>query len=356
MRLICPNCDAEYEVDAAAIPEGGRDVQCSACGHAWFQLPLDAIAAAEDEAALYDAPEVTAAPSAAAAPAPVPTPAPAPVAPPPAPPAPAPEVAPVSGRFAAQDEEEDDDDLPLTAPPPGSAEASLAATGAGLGRSLDESLMAVLREEAARESAARRAEVHGLETQTEMPLAAPTPTPVTAAPATAVPATAGPGARAALIPSLPALDTEDEPAEVRPMGPAVSALRKIARLRGEPDPVPAKADPARPRRDLLPEIDEINSTLRAAGEKRDVDQGAVADTLAVPRQGGGFRRGFLTVVLLLILGAALYLVAPILSAQVPALAGALTAYVAAVDALRGELDVLARTITATLTGVTGGQG
>ena len=38
MRLICPNCDAEYEVDASAIPYDGRDVQCSNCGHAWFQL------------------------------------------------------------------------------------------------------------------------------------------------------------------------------------------------------------------------------------------------------------------------------------------------------------------------------
>ncbi|MEN9850001.1 MAG: zinc-ribbon domain, partial [Pseudomonadota bacterium] len=27
MRLICPNCDAEYEVDASAIPDTGRDVQ-----------------------------------------------------------------------------------------------------------------------------------------------------------------------------------------------------------------------------------------------------------------------------------------------------------------------------------------
>ncbi len=44
MRLICPNCDAQYEVDDAVIPEGGRDVQCSSCGHTWFQAahPADA--------------------------------------------------------------------------------------------------------------------------------------------------------------------------------------------------------------------------------------------------------------------------------------------------------------------------
>ncbi|MGR3485745.1 MAG: zinc-ribbon domain-containing protein [Paracoccaceae bacterium] len=36
MRLTCPNCGATYEVPEDAIPEGGRDVQCSACGHGWF--------------------------------------------------------------------------------------------------------------------------------------------------------------------------------------------------------------------------------------------------------------------------------------------------------------------------------
>ena len=47
MRLVCPNCDAEYEVDAAAIPLPGRDVQCSNCGHAWFQAHPELEAAEE---------------------------------------------------------------------------------------------------------------------------------------------------------------------------------------------------------------------------------------------------------------------------------------------------------------------
>ncbi len=37
MRLTCPNCRAQYEVDDRAIPEEGRDVQCSNCGQTWFQ-------------------------------------------------------------------------------------------------------------------------------------------------------------------------------------------------------------------------------------------------------------------------------------------------------------------------------
>lgn len=56
MRLMCPNCDAEYEVDASAIPETGRDVQCSNCGHAWFQHHPELEADQEAESALYDPP------------------------------------------------------------------------------------------------------------------------------------------------------------------------------------------------------------------------------------------------------------------------------------------------------------
>lgn len=37
MRLICPNCDAQYDVAADAIPPSGRDVQCSSCNYTWFQ-------------------------------------------------------------------------------------------------------------------------------------------------------------------------------------------------------------------------------------------------------------------------------------------------------------------------------
>jgi predicted Zn finger-like uncharacterized protein len=37
MRLICPNCDAQYDIADDVIPEGGRDVQCSNCTHTWFQ-------------------------------------------------------------------------------------------------------------------------------------------------------------------------------------------------------------------------------------------------------------------------------------------------------------------------------
>lgn len=44
MRLICPNCDAQYDIADDAIPEGGRDVQCSSCSHTWFQTEKPIVA------------------------------------------------------------------------------------------------------------------------------------------------------------------------------------------------------------------------------------------------------------------------------------------------------------------------
>lgn len=37
MRLTCPNCAAQYDVPDTAIPEAGREVQCSACDETWLQ-------------------------------------------------------------------------------------------------------------------------------------------------------------------------------------------------------------------------------------------------------------------------------------------------------------------------------
>lgn len=48
MRLVCPNCSAQYEIDGSMIPEEGRDVQCSNCGHTWFELPGPAASAASE--------------------------------------------------------------------------------------------------------------------------------------------------------------------------------------------------------------------------------------------------------------------------------------------------------------------
>ncbi len=44
MRLICPNCDAQYDIADDVIPDGGRDVQCSSCAHTWFQTDKPRVA------------------------------------------------------------------------------------------------------------------------------------------------------------------------------------------------------------------------------------------------------------------------------------------------------------------------
>lgn len=51
MRLICPRCGAQYEIDEAAIPVTGRDVECSACDHVWRATRAGAHAAAQIETA-----------------------------------------------------------------------------------------------------------------------------------------------------------------------------------------------------------------------------------------------------------------------------------------------------------------
>ena len=254
MRLLCPNCDAEYEVEASVIPDNGRDVQCSNCGHAWFQLPPEIEAEHEAEEALYDAP------------------------------------API-------------------------AVAETTVIGELPRRGLDESVLAVLREEAERETAARRAEApQGVETQTEMGL---------------------------------------QPAEAAGgLGGAVA--RRIARLKGV-DPIPPAPGRPQTRREMLPEIEEINSTLRASSEKRSGDAAAVADSMPPPvRKTTGFRNGFVIIVLLAALLTAVYVMAPKIAQQIPGAAAALKSYVASVDSVRVMLHEMLRSAIDWLNGVAGG--
>jgi predicted Zn finger-like uncharacterized protein len=266
MRLVCPNCDAEYEVDASVIPDNGRDVQCSNCGHAWFQLPPAVEAEIEAEAALYEAP-----PALAASPLVQEEPEPTPV--------------------EHLDEHLAESEVPR--------------------RSIDESVLAVLREEAEREAEVRKSETPPvIETQTEM-----------------------------------GLDT----AKAAPGG---AMARRIAKLKGEPEPIPPQT-----RREMLPEIEELNSTLRSSSEKRPGAAAAVTDTIdAVPVKRSGFRSGFTLMILIAAVLTTVYLMAPKLSVQFPAMASALTAYVATIDQLRVGLDGLMKSAIAFLQGLVGNKG
>jgi hypothetical protein len=257
----------------------GRDVQCSNCGHAWFQLPPEIELALEQEDELFGA-------SGAADPLP----------------------------------DLDEDDAP---PPPAMADAPK--------RSIDENLMAVLREEAEREAAARKADAAPIETQTEMGLSAPAAAAAAAA-AAAVVASAEQSRAAGAVPT---------PAHA---GGLAAAARRIAQMKGlDPDaPPPAPPKPAT-RRDLLPDIEEINSSLKGGAEPPALSEAAQEEI--GQSNARGFRSGFAVAMLVAVLGFAVYVAAPRIVAMVPAAEGAVNAYVAAIDGARLWLDGLMRQAT-----------
>lgn len=278
MRLICPNCDAQYEVAEGAIPEAGRDVQCSACGHTWFQQHASAQSSAP-AAPVMAAPE--------------------------RPPEHAPE--PPIARFDPPLPEDVPEVAADEAPPPAPEAPAHPATAS---RSLDESVMAVLREEAEREARARESERPSLEVQEEFPLSAP----------------AAPPAAAAAVRRIVVRSPEPEPDEVEAAEEATER--------------PGKG------RDLLPDIEEINSTLSPA---HDPSHGAAYAT-AEPRRSGGFRRGFMFALLLGMLALAAYVTAPRIVQRFPAAEPTMTAYVRQVDVLRLKLDALMQRAIAAIQG------
>ena len=261
MRLICPNCDAQYEVAEDAIPEEGRDVQCSSCGHAWYQLSPAMLAAEAAEAELFEAAEA--------------------VTPPP------PEVA-LDVEPVAE------------VPPPIPAAPVISAT-----RSLDEDALALLREEAEREVQARSREENRLEVQGDLGLE---------------------------------------------MGAASGAARRIAQIKGIEAEVPGQPEPlVRPSkgRDLLPDIEEINSTLSPEQSGLAADEaGYRGNDLRNGRRE--FRLGFGLMLLAALLIVVLYMFAPRIGTTVPAVAGIMDSFVASIDALRFGLDRLMQQATAWL--------
>lgn len=302
MRLVCPNCGAQYEVDPSVIPETGRDVQCSSCGHAWFHPGAAAgrVAAAVAASAGQDEPvprEVPPSPPEVPEPAPAETPATVPIAEP----EPAPQEIP-DETLTEWPEDEPPSDDPGMVDDTGAAPAPAGAAPELRRKTLDDAVMAILREEAEREARARQAEGGSVESQPELGLA--------------VAAARGAAAAAVTERSARLRDIETEPAE-------------------EPAEEPADEHPA--RKAALPDIEEINSTLRATSERG--DEAAARDAPeTLRRKRSGFRVGFSTAFLIAVVLLLLYVLAPAIAARVPSLAPVLSAYVAAVDHLRLWLD------------------
>lgn len=276
MRLICPNCGAQYEISDDLIPEDGRDVQCSNCGHTWFQQPASAIQddTLDEEAAPEDA--SLSPPTESAEPIPEPKPEP-----------------------EAEPEEE-----AVEAPEPEDQEPEQ--------RPLAYDVQSILQEEAAYEEAARKSEAEALEYQQDLGL------------------------------SGAADDTERE----------AQARERMARLRGlDPeDPETTPEPPEEPtRKELLPDIDEINSTLKGGLENASVPLSDIVEDPEEP-QRQGFRRGFLIAIIIALVLALIYIYAPQISETVPALSGALEGYAGGVDQLRLNIDSQLRSATDSMGG------
>ena len=303
MRLICPNCGAQYEVPADVIPEGGRDVQCSNCAHTWFQAhpdddhdlaedlnqPMpdrawDEDAGRDEESAFED--EAWDEPA-----------------------DPAPRPAAARERVSAE-----------PPPPPPEDAAPEPAPSGTRGRAIDPEVAELLREERELERRRRAAEAQSLESQPDLGL--------------------------------------QEPDEYERSRREREARERMARLRGtdpEDDPdaavppqqqkrngraaaVAAAAAAAGSRRELLPDVEEINQTLRAGSEKRAVDEAERYEAPDKRRAGSGFSRGFFLVVLLVAIAVALYAFSPQIKGAVPQAGDALDGYVVQVDAMRQWLD------------------
>lgn len=298
MRLTCPNCGARYEVADSMIPPDGRDVQCSNCTTTWFQPGRRAEVAPAEEPMTQ-----------ASAPPPVDAPAPAMPAeavaeaeaeedvrqaPPEAPDATpqAEDPPPLAEEAPAVVEPPAEIEPPAAAPPPARQE-------------LDPAIRDILRQEALREARLRQAEVELVETQSELPLD-PAPPRQTAA-----------RARPELDAAVDAFEA-DKPG----LGRAVAA------------------------RDLFPDIDQINSTLRDSADRsaQETDASDVATLEAIPRRRRGVRIGFLLALTLAAGAVTLYGNADMVAARLPAVAAPLQGFVGVVDDMRYWLDDLARGI------------
>jgi predicted Zn finger-like uncharacterized protein len=233
MRLVCPTCDAEYEIARTAIPRSGREVECSNCGHSWFQAFADLTI---DEG-LADGSH---------------------------------------GEGGLADEAVDDEAHAV-----GDEDGSASPTP-DLTRPLDDAVLDVLRQEAEREVKARLAETDRLsgEPQTEI--------------------------------ALPPLRSGVEPLRASRTG----------------QDLPPQGASSRPRRDLLPAIEEVTAALQ---------DGPLSDAplsepqLPATAHPSALLRIFLLLVLAAVILLALYVFAPLIAQNLPDLAQTSAEYVAAVD-------------------------
>ncbi|MDE4174773.1 zinc-ribbon domain-containing protein [Phaeobacter sp. PT47_59] len=173
-------------------------------------------------------------------------------------------------------------------------------------RGLDPALSDILREEAEREASLRAAAAssEGLESQ----------------------------------PNLGLDDLPESESALR----ARQAKDRMARLQGQ-DPRQLAAEESGQRRDILPDIEEINSTLRASDGVAAAQP--AAETPVAPRKGG-FARGFSLTILLFLVLLMVYTNAAKIAETVPQADPYLSTYVTWVDQARLWLDAKVKALQA----------
>ncbi len=333
MRITCPNCNAHYEIGEELIRPEGRDVQCSNCGTTWFQEgrgPAATVAPATVRARDRPAAE------------------------------------------AARDEDGDSD---------GEVDGGATATPRPARRpSADKAALDILREERAREDRLR-AGMRGDPSEGEMPSRGaagspetdllPATNPREAAAAERVRMGAAASRARARDGGLP--DPRDagpppvgDPGAEAGAGPVTGAEAEApddvsdavaATLRdaaAAPSPATGASVVAAPvrreritRRALLPDIEEINSSLRPDDGPggADAKQGAKSSGADAPPSRSGFRSGFLAVCALTLVLVGCYAFADGIIRAVPALAEPVARYVAWVDARRMGLEDAVEALT-----------
>lgn len=278
-RLICPKCEAQYEVPLQVIPAKGRDVQCSNCGNTWFQAHPDQLEAAPPQA---------------------PPPPPAePVRDRPKAEKPANgEAAATPRRVTARQAQAPEADSPPDPPR----------------RRLDPQVAEVLREEAEREARMRGTAKSTLESQPDLGLDTPSENETTRR----------------------RREARDRMARLR--GEENAHARRAAPdtvLGGDP------VRPAPSRRAAFPDVDEVNQTLRRSDAPQGPEGDVVGSVEPYPQQtrrGSGFSGGFLSVLGLAGAAGGLYGFAPQLAEQIPQAAPYLETYTDGVDQGRVWLD------------------
>lgn len=275
MRLLCPNCDAQYEVDDSVIPKDGRDVQCSSCGQTWFQKSASQLGDTDQPSADQASEQDVVADQ----------------------PDPKPEVEPEVEQVAEVEAEAEPDNEPDSEPEPETEHEP---------RKADEAVLDVLRQEAALESEARHEEAQGgLETQPDL-----------------------------------GLDDKTDNSEAS-LGAEIS--QRTARLRG----IEPEIETNTSRSDLLPDIEEINSSLQ--NESAAETEEAIAE---IKRGRSGFRLGFGLIIILATLLFLAYVYAPQIIESAPSAEAFMVNYVETVDGLRLWLDQLMKSATEKMSGGT----